>query len=340
MPTQPSQWQGLSKAQMVQQLQQEQANQLARQQDAILEMKQSKDALATKPMPINFSALANFADGWTGSNISRLAQPTETPESRAAAIRQMEQAIAQQEGKISDDQRALLGQYMNADYNQQLMAQRDKHHKDDNDLGWAKLTEAKKIGGVNPSQLFGIRSKLVSTDEHKQATGINSFLSALNEYTDLVEKNGINPTGEGSAKMKSAYSKLTTAYKEAEKLGALSGPDMSILHNAIKNAGDWDTWFTAQLRGGTEGIQAAADQIRTNADNDFKRSYGTLRAMSEGFEEAGNPVLKSLSDNYVKARRIKMKETPADDAAALEWAKSNPTNPDAVEILKVNGLIP
>jgi hypothetical protein len=121
--------------------------------------------------------------------------------------------------------------------------------------------------GVSPTDkdtetLKGIRSKYESAS------------AGLNELKNLVNANGIEilPT-DAKRRMESVYSDLKVQLKELANLGALTGPDMAIIEQQLKDPTSLMNAFQAQ------GVLESIDQTLQNA-----KSRVQSEAVARGFE--------------------------------------------------------
>ena len=103
-------------------------------------------------------------------------------------------------------------------------AERKKIGREDGGLfdGYLEETEIKKID---------------SSPQGKKVKALGDLKQKLEGYRSLVEERGTEtPLGGQKSKLDAAYADLKIAYKEAANLGALTGPDVTLLEEAIKPA--------------------------------------------------------------------------------------------------------
>lgn len=108
----------------------------------------------------------------------------------------------------------------------------------------------------------------------EQVSGIDDVLSNLNILETLVTQYGIETMpGRAKADLASAYAATQLGYKEAARLGAITGPDMQIIENAIPDP----TSITAGVRGGKESVLAGIRRVRQQMQNrrrTMEQQYG------------------------------------------------------------------
>lgn len=89
-------------------LQQAIQDRLALQQQQVESQRAQLQQMQNQPQEIDYSALINLADTWTGSNLSRAYQRPETAQERQYKAAMLEQGLQRAEGGILDDQIKLL----------------------------------------------------------------------------------------------------------------------------------------------------------------------------------------------------------------------------------------
>jgi hypothetical protein len=232
-------------------------------------------ALANSNAGLDLSALASLTDAWTGSHLAHdYARPDYDKQNQT--IYGLEQALQRGRNDLSENELGLLKSQLGFEgeriaAKERAAAQGEARRQHEENL-------ADSAANRKWQQDQSSRQSLLGTDQSKQISGINQFQSALNNYESLVRKHGLSPVGDKAAELNSAYSKLQTAYKEAEKLGALSGPDLEILDKAIRDGGGIKNWILGQSKGAEDGIYKAANQMREAGKRDFERSHATLKA--------------------------------------------------------------
>ncbi len=259
----------------------------------------------TSTVPMDLTGLAALTDAWSGSNFAGAYKPAETLKDRKAAIEKLQGAVLNAQQGMSENEIALLRSQLNNQLQVDNLSYRREQDSVQNDFERQKIAIASQAaankGSITPEDGFNLRVKMTNLEPAKQARGITGFLAALNEYEQAVDKFGVSPTGEGASVLNSAYAKMSTRFKEAENLGALSGPDMKILNQNVANAGGFDAWFSGQVKGGKTGVKAALTQTRKGADNDFQHAYKNLKGVARGVEPAVQPVLDDYQSAYNEA---------------------------------------
>jgi hypothetical protein len=119
---------------------------------------------------------------------------------------------------------------------------------------------------------------------------------SLKEFKDEVGKNLFTgakfvPSGADTAAMTAKYTALLMGVKDLYTLGALTGPDMSIIESQITNPASWSGKFTTK-KGFDEQIKVIEDMLKrttTNVESTYSRTPKAARkaieAMSSGSGE-------------------------------------------------------
>lgn len=158
------------------------------------------------------------------------------------------------------------------------------------------------------------RKEISVSAEKKALDSGRELTNALTRYRELVDKYGFETFGANKTALESAYADLKIKYKEAAGLGALTGPDIGILEEAIKPATGKSGLGAKFFAGGNEGIIKGIDD--------------TLRAVQRGmvtkYDELATRFDKYTADEYLKQVgkgvmiRVKDKQTGQTGTLPLE----------------------
>jgi hypothetical protein len=132
-------------------------------------------------------------------------------------------------------------------------------------------------------------------DTDMQLSGLAGSLKEFKEEVgkDLSTGARFLPSGADTARMQAKYTSLLMGVKDLYTLGALAGPDMSIIESQITNPASWSGKMTT-LKGFKEQTKVIEDMLKRSAKN-LESTYGrvpkstknALEAMSSG-EGGGN----------------------------------------------------
>ena len=143
------------------------------------------------------------------------------------------------------------------------------------------------------------QSRVEAGIEAKAITAGNKLTTLLDNYRSLVDKYGFDAVGKGRAVLNSAYADLKIAYKEAANLGALTGPDVSIIEEAINPSAGIMKYPAYLAAGGKDGVLASIDQVKTNVVNNVIANQTTLK--SKWGTYSNDPYIQQLATPPVAA---------------------------------------
>jgi len=139
-------------------------------------------------------------------------------------------------------------------------------------------------------------------------------------YKSLVEVFGFEAVGENKSAIDRAYADFKIAYKEAANLGALTGPDVGLIEEAVKPASGIENYFTYVTSGGQRGIVDTLQKATTNAKKEALTNYKNLTARNpiysqseyvKTFIDPFSTPLESLSkDGLTKLQKGEIIKTP------------------------------
>jgi hypothetical protein len=102
---------------------------------------------------------------------------------------------------------------------------------------------------------------------------------SLKDFKDEVGKNLFTgakflPSGADTARMQSKYTSLLMGVKDLYTLGALTGPDMSIIESQLTNPASWSGKFTTK-KGFDEQVKVIEDMLKRSTTN-LETTYGRV----------------------------------------------------------------
>lgn len=130
-----------------------------------------------------------------------------------------------------------------------------------------------------------------SSDEGKKIKTNIDLKQKIEKYKTLFDEYGTELWGTGAALLESAFADLKISWKEAASLGALTGPDVAIIGQAIKSATGLEGKKNALLYG-EEGIKQSID----SALNTLTKSSSAImdRLLSKNKSYANSDYIKQL----------------------------------------------
>ncbi len=152
----------------------------------------------------------------------------------------------------------------------------------------------KASGALTESQLKAIDA----SPQGKKLSTLSALYQKSNDYKNLVDTYGFKAKGDAKALIDRAYADLQITYKEAANLGALTGPDVGLIQNAIKPASGAANWLDYQLSGGKAGVTGAIDSGLKKARAEALTNYKQLTARNPNY--AGSEYVQTLITPFAK----------------------------------------
>ena len=134
---------------------------------------------------------------------------------------------------------------------------------------------------------------------------------SLKEFKDEVRKNLFTtpkfvPSGADTARMQAKYTSLLMGVKDLYTLGALAGPDMSIIESQLTNPASWSGKFTSQ-KGFEEQVKVIEDMLKrttTNLESTYGRVPKASRKALEGLPGGASGGIPGATETNPLALRI------------------------------------
>lgn len=254
---------------------------------------QQKPEFDTRPL----LALADMFDPTAG--YSRMAQaPSETKAQRDAKIMALREGLQQRKESLTKSQMDGLKEQLQAlkfgqpDPMQGLKAEELK----------SRIRMQNAAGGFKQEkEAQNVRESFVKSDDAKIIKANVALQNRLQEYEDAVTKYGFEATGEGKAKLETAYNKLGLQYKESQKLGALTGPDWEIVQGTIRPTTGYKGVINEVTGGGAQGTLQSIKALKQSINEDqntFQQSAATIYPeplVSEYVSKLNKTVKKSVN---------------------------------------------
>ena len=279
-------------------------------------LRQKLGQLEGKELPMDLTPFAALTDQWTGSNFSQTYRPQETKASRDAQVEKLRGQVLQSEQGLTQAEIAMLKNKVGMQMQQDEFGYKQSQDAKQNALEWAKIAAMKdKAQGIDPAKAFEMRTTLTKLKPAEQARGVTGFLGALNDYETAMKAYTGNPAHPSAAAVRSAYTQMSIKFKEAAALGALAGPDLDLLRQNVANGGTWQDYLFGVTKGGKGGIQAAIDQTRKSASQDFELAHKNL-------VDTAGPALPVVSDVLTGYRADYEKVTGKAPVAEIDAAKA------------------
>jgi hypothetical protein len=160
--------------------------------------------------------------------------------------------------------------------------------------------DAKKVDTVS-GNLSEKQLKTIDTSpQGKKLQSLSNLYQLSQTYKNLVAQNGFKVAGGQKAIMDRAYADLKIAYKEAANLGALTGPDIAVLEEAIKPSSGAKNLLAYKIAGGQSGVTGAIDSGLATARAEALKNYKQLvsRDTNYGASDYVQSMLTPFAKDY------------------------------------------
>jgi hypothetical protein len=137
-----------------------------------------------------------------------------------------------------------------------------------------------------------------SSNEGKTLVNLGELMRSAENYSDLLGQYGTELFGSGKTLLDGAYADLQVKWKEAAKLGALTGPDLQLIFDAIKPATGFRGAFSALTGGGTSGIKSGVSSLMDRITSEATVTYDRLNSRNKKY--AGSNYVKQLIQPFLR----------------------------------------
>jgi len=245
---------------------------------------------------MDLSPLIALVDSETGSNLSKgYRRPMSAGDRESLAGRLEQQASA---GLGSQ---ATLGNQMKY---QEMMAQK-----------WRNDTALKNkllgVGGYSKKEQFKMGTDLHKSEDGKKVKALSNLRSLINQYRPMLKKHGTEFAGGTKSLMDNLRSQIYIQYKEAAKLGAITGPDMDIIESGFMPT----TGFKGSMSNIAHmgGAQAAAlnqlDQTMETMDTDYDKLKMNINATyPDAIKDVKGTLFKTYEDTQKEKKKTGLTE--------------------------------
>jgi len=267
------------------QLQAAQLQSFQDQRQGIADLENYTQGVGSQEIQTNLSPLMGLVDERTGSKLAQSYTAPESGQERIASVARLKQAVNKAKGELTADEIALLKAKLQAMTTQSIFGQKMGTRAEDKAL---KATQ----------EDLDARDKMIKTEEAKKIGGIINFNNALTNYVTTAEKYGDleSLTGDARSEIESAYAKVQTEFAKAAGLGALSGPDLGILLDAVKPQTGIAGGINQIMAGGRSGLKKGVANLIEKSKSEYDNYTSTLGAAYAGRDVT--PVLNNWDKKY------------------------------------------
>jgi len=310
-PAQPAQDQAMSQGygyagptqdeeerQIIDRLRQQQQMALEAQAGGLKSAEQRLQEALAKPKEIDWSPLVALVDKWSGGN---LMQAYQRPEDRNKQIQQLQEAVLKARGGLSDA--AIRATEKELGF---LNAKEDKAYKQAN-LEYTREAAAaakqNRMMAKEQERMDKIATQIGKEKPYEFVSKSNAYVNALNTYMNLVDQYKLQPiTSDAKKLLENALAEVSIKYKEAANLGALTGPDMGIIRQALPDATALGEYVKNKIGFGTgaDGIMKVLQQAKSSVKKDVDMAIGDLtsRYGKRGGQEYIDPLKRNFEQVY------------------------------------------
>lgn len=140
--------------------------------------------------------------------------------------------------------------------------------------------------------------KIDASPQGKKLVSLSGLYQKLQTYKNLVDTYGFKAAGDKKTLLDNAYADLKIAYKEAANLGALTGPDVGLIEEAIKPSSGATNYLDYKLSGGKSGVSGGTEQALIKARNEAVQNYKQLTSRNPNYK--GSDYVKGLISPFAK----------------------------------------
>ncbi len=159
-------------------------------------------------------------------------------------------------------------------------------------------TDARRVDTTSGNLSDADIKRIDTSPQGKKLISLSNLYQLSNTYKNLVDTYGFKATGANKTLLDNAYADLKIAYKEAANLGALTGPDVGIIEEAVKPASGAKNYLNYRLSGGKTGVSGGIDQALTKARKEALTNYKQLLTRNPKY--AGSEYSRSLIAPFAK----------------------------------------
>jgi hypothetical protein len=271
-----------------------------------------KEALA-KPKEIDWSPLVALVDKWSGGN---LMQAYQRPEDRNKQIQQLQEAVLKARGGLSDAAIRATEKELES-----INRQKENEYKRANLEYTREATAAAKqnrLQAKEQERMDKLAKDIGKEKPYEFVSKSNAYVNALNTYMDLVEQYKLQPiTSDAKKLLENALAEVSIKYKEAANLGALTGPDMGIIRQALPDATSLGEYVKNKAGFGTgaDGIMKVLQQAKSSVKKDVDMAIGDLTTRYG--KRGGQEYIEPLKRNFEQVYNASSVTPPAFDKATL-----------------------
>jgi hypothetical protein len=161
---------------------------------------------------------------------------------------------------------------------------------------WNDARKTDTSSGVLTEQQL---KQIDTSPQGKKLSSLSGLYQKMQTYKNLVDSFGFKASGKEKGLIDSAYADLKISWKEAANLGALTGPDVAIIEEAVKpSSGGAINYLNYKLSGGKGGISSAIENSLKTSKKEAINNYKQL--ITRNPQYAGSEYVRGLIIPFAK----------------------------------------
>jgi hypothetical protein len=256
---------------------------ISNQQDAIRGKLAGKDTFSY----LDMNPAIALVDSLTGSNLQKGYRAPSGAEGDMNSLNALSKQLADYDDDKEKNRIALLNALKEKT---DPFAVEEMRHQNRMELTAMRGQQAQNAG-LKPKDVVQIKTGFDKSDRVKNIDAFMDFNNKLQSYHDVLDKmdkagDNYAVIGPLRAELEKAYNDMSIAYKEHEaKLGALTGPDLSIMKGVNFPLFGLEGMYNAQARGGVASAKKSIKDFQNKAKSRVQKeleSLGTTYSTVQG----------------------------------------------------------
>jgi hypothetical protein len=280
---------------LIKQISESYGQQQALQNEAIKSAEEQLSAARSQPQQMDLSPLIALSESWSGKP-SRLLQTYQRPQDQSKNVQALQEAVLKARGGSAELSR------MRAKDVQQL-SQQERQMRVNEDLKRMSIQammsgKDKKVDDKTYERELALIDKISKSKDAEVVSGTAKMNNALDNYMATIEKNRNNLNSAKAVQdIGQAYQATIVAFKDAETLGALSGPDMGLATTTLPDVGSYSAIVKRGV-GFTPDLNTTLKIVKDIKNRYQDRGQQAMKNLESGYGKfGGQEVLKQLRSN-------------------------------------------
>jgi hypothetical protein len=280
---------------LIKQISESYGQQQALQNEAIKSAEEQLAAARSQPQQMDLSPLIALSESWSGKP-SRLLQTYQRPQDQSKNVQALQEAVLKARGGSAELSR------MRAKDVQQL-SQQERQMRVNEDLKRMSIQammsgKDKKVDDKTYERELALIDKISKSKDAEVVSGTAKMNNALDNYMATIEKNRNNLNSAKAVQdIGQAYQATIVAFKDAETLGALSGPDMGLATTTLPDVGSYSAIVKRGV-GFTPDLNTTLKIVKDIKNRYQDRGQQAMKNLEAGYGKfGGQEVLKQLRSN-------------------------------------------